>query len=98
PRHLPPFPTRRSSDLKPVRARPIAMPEKALKWVRRNSWAALLLALLSMSLLGGVAGVSWKWLEANANARQAIEEKSEAQPRNYRSEEHTAELQSLTQI
>jgi WD40 repeat protein/serine/threonine protein kinase len=69
---------------KPVRARPVGMPEKALKWVCRNPLAALLLALLTMSLLGGLAGVSWKWLEANANARQAIEEKSEARFQEYR--------------
>jgi WD40 repeat protein len=69
---------------KPVRARPVGIPEKALKWVRRNPLAALLLALLTMSLLGGLAGVTWKWLEANANARQAIEEKREAQFQAYR--------------
>jgi hypothetical protein len=56
---------------KPVRARPIAMPEKALKWVRRNPLAALLLALLTVSLFGGLAGVTWKWLEANAEAQEA---------------------------
>jgi WD40 repeat protein len=56
---------------KPVRARPIAMPEKALKWVRRNPLAALLLALLTVSLFGGLGGVTWKWLEATAKAKEA---------------------------
>jgi WD40 repeat protein len=69
---------------KPVRARPITMPEKALKWVRRNPLTALLLALLTMSLFGGLAGVTWKWLEANANARQATDEKREALFQTYR--------------
>jgi WD40 repeat protein/serine/threonine protein kinase len=69
---------------KPVRARPVGMPEKALKWVGRNPVPALLLALLTMSLLGGLAAVSWEWLEANANARRAIDEKSEAQFQAYR--------------
>src|SRR6516165_10572134 len=69
---------------KPVRARPVGMPEKTLKWVGRNPLPALLLALLTMSLLGGLAGVSWKWLEANTNARQAVEEKNEAQFQAYR--------------
>ena len=76
---------------KPVRARPIAMPEKALKWVRRNSLAALLLALLTVSLLGGLAAVTWKWLEANeqrdlanVHAQQAINEKREASYQTYR--------------
>jgi len=76
---------------KPIRARPIGMPEKALKWVVRNPLPALLLALLTISLLGGLAGVSWKWLEANANARQAnanarqaIDENREAVFQTYR--------------
>jgi WD40 repeat protein len=81
----------RFSGGKPVRARPIAMPEKALKWVRRNSLAALLLALLTVSLIGGLAAVTWKWLEANeqrdlanVHAQQAINEKHEASYQTYR--------------
>jgi WD40 repeat protein len=76
---------------KPVRARPVALPEKALKWVRRNPMAALLLALLALSVFGGLAGVTWKWLEAdeqrdraNAHARQATDEKREALFQAYR--------------
>jgi WD40 repeat protein len=76
---------------KPVWARPVGMPEKALKWVRRNPSAALLLALLAISVLGGLAGVTWNWLEANdqrdlaqAHARQAIDEKREAKFQEYR--------------
>jgi hypothetical protein len=30
-----------------------------------------------MSLLGGVAGITWKWLEANANAQQATDKAQE---------------------
>jgi WD40 repeat protein len=76
---------------KPVRARPVGMPEKALKWVRRNPLAALLLALLTVSLTGGLAAVTWKWLEANAQrdlanvrAQQAIDKEREAQYQAYR--------------
>jgi eukaryotic-like serine/threonine-protein kinase len=69
---------------KPIRARPVGLPEKALKWVVRNPLPALLLALLTISLIGGLAGVSWKWLEANANARQANDEKREAVFQTYR--------------
>jgi WD40 repeat protein len=70
---------------KPVRARPVAIPEKALKWVRRSPFVALLLALLAISVFSGMAGVTWKWLEANANARQATDEKREALFQAYRS-------------
>jgi WD40 repeat protein len=69
---------------KPVRARPIGMPEKALKWVRRNPLTALLLALLTVSLLGGLAGVTWKWLEADEQRGQANAEKQAALYQEYR--------------
>src|SRR5262249_47325649 len=71
---------------KPVRARRLGIPEKMLKWVGRNPLPALLLALLAASLFGGLAAVTWRWRKANeqgdladATARQAIDEKSEAQ-------------------
>src|SRR5262249_52501284 len=70
----------RFSGGRPVVARPITVPHKALKWVRRNLVPALLLALLATSLLGGLAGVTWKWREADeqrklavGNARQATD-------------------------
>src|SRR6516225_3297947 len=69
---------------KPVRARPVGMAEKALKWVRRNPLAALLLALLSVSLVGGLAGVTWKWLEANEQRDQANDKTREAKYQEYR--------------
>jgi serine/threonine protein kinase len=81
----------RFSRGRPVVARPVTMPHKALKWVRRNSVPALLLALLTTSLLTGLAGVTWKWREAHeqreladANARQAMDEKREALFQAYR--------------
>jgi WD40 repeat protein len=69
---------------KPVRARPVALPEKALKWVRRNPTAAFLLALLTLSVFGGLAGVTWKWLEADEQRDQAKAEKREALFQTYR--------------
>src|SRR6516164_8724501 len=56
---------------KPVRARPVGMPEKALKWVRRNPMVALLLALLALAVCGGLVGVTWKWLEAEQQRHRA---------------------------
>ena len=63
---------------RPVVARPITMPQKALKWVRRNPVPALLLALLATSLLGGLAGVTWKWREADEQ-HQSAERKADAE-------------------
>jgi WD40 repeat protein len=83
---------------KPIRARPVGIPEKAIMWVRRNPYVALLLALLALAVFGGLAGVTWKWREANeqrdradeqrdragALARQALDEKHEARVHAYR--------------
>jgi WD40 repeat protein len=76
---------------KPIRARPVGIPEKALLWVRRNPRVAILLALLGLAVCGGLAGVTWKWLEADeqrdradASARQALEETRKALIQAYR--------------
>jgi WD40 repeat protein len=75
----------------PIRARPVGIPEKALLWVRRYPRVALLLALLAVAVCGGLAGMTWKWLEADeqrdradASARQALDEKREALFQAYR--------------
>jgi WD40 repeat protein/serine/threonine protein kinase len=74
-----------------VVARPVGAVARFARASRRRPLVALLLALLAASLFGGLAGVTWKWLEANeqrdladANASQAIDEKSEAQFQTYR--------------
>ncbi len=50
---------------KPVMARPVGAVARLARACRRRPLVAMLVALLIMSLLGGLAGVSWKWLEAN---------------------------------
>jgi WD40 repeat protein len=76
---------------RPISARPVGLPERALKWARRKPAVALLLALLALSVFGGLAGVTWKWLEADeqrqradAQARQADVEKRAALRQAYR--------------
>ncbi|HLJ92894.1 MAG TPA: protein kinase [Gemmataceae bacterium] len=75
----------------PIVARPVGKTERALKWVRRNPRFALLVALLVVSVLGGLLGVTWKWLDAetqrsraDAQARQVDIEKLEALRQAYR--------------
>jgi hypothetical protein len=55
---------KRFLELKPIRARRVSAAERLWRWCRRNPAVASLLAALLVVLLGGLAGVSWKWLEA----------------------------------
>jgi WD40 repeat protein len=69
---------------KQVVARPVAAAARLARACRRRPLVALLLALLTVSLLGGLAGVTWKWLEANEQRDQANAEKLEAKFQAYR--------------
>ena len=75
---------------KQVAARPVGSAARLARACRRRPLVALLLGLLTASLFGGLAGVTWKWLEANeqrdlANARrQADAEKQAALFQAYR--------------
>src|SRR5262249_1941260 len=56
---------------KPVAARPVGSGARLVRAGRRRPLVALLLGLLTVSLLGGLAGVTWKWLEADAEKQRA---------------------------
>jgi WD40 repeat protein/serine/threonine protein kinase len=76
---------------KPVLARPVGAIARVARACRRRPLVTLLLALLTASLIGGLAGVTWKWVEANdqrdqanASARRADDEKKAALYQTYR--------------
>ena len=76
---------------KQVVARPVGAVARLSRACRRRPLEAVLLALLAVSLFGGMGGVTWKWLEANeqrdvanANARRADAEKQMALYQAYR--------------
>jgi WD40 repeat protein len=75
---------RRFRERKQVMARPVGAAARLARACRRRPLVASLLVLLAASLIVGVGGVTWKWLEADANARQATDEKREAQFQAYR--------------
>jgi WD40 repeat protein len=89
---------RRFREGKQVIARPVGAVARLARACRRRPLVTLLLALLTVSLFGGMAGVTWKWLEAdeqrdraneqqdlaNSNARQATAEKQAALYQTYR--------------
>jgi eukaryotic-like serine/threonine-protein kinase len=55
-----------------VVARPVGAAARLARAARRRPVVALLLALLAVSIFGGLAGVTWKWLEADAEKREAV--------------------------
>jgi serine/threonine protein kinase len=64
---------RRFLDGRPIRARPVGWPERLARWGLRHPAVAVLAALVVVVLLGGFAGVSWKWHEAEQQRRRAEE-------------------------
>ena len=62
----------RFQEGKHVVARPVGAAARLARACRRRPLITLLVTLLAASLLGGLAAVTWKWLEANAHARHAL--------------------------
>ena len=76
---------------KQVTARPVGAVARLVRACRRRPLVAMLVALLAVSLFGGMGGVTWKWQEANeqrdlanAHAQQADSEKQAALYQAYR--------------
>jgi tetratricopeptide (TPR) repeat protein len=55
----------------PILARPVGPITKAAMWCRRNKALASLAALFLLALVGGMAGVVWKWREADRERAKA---------------------------
>jgi eukaryotic-like serine/threonine-protein kinase len=49
----------------PILARPVGMAARIWMWCQRNRGLAAMAALLVVALIGGVAGIAWKWREAD---------------------------------
>ncbi|HWE36491.1 MAG TPA: tetratricopeptide repeat protein [Isosphaeraceae bacterium] len=57
----------------PIVARPVGPATQALKWCRRHPLPAALATSLVLAVLGGLAGVTWKWREAAREAAKSAE-------------------------
>jgi len=58
---------RRFLEDRPVQARPASLPERALRWCRRNPWVASFLVALTL----GAIGSTWQAIRATAAGRAA---------------------------
>ncbi len=62
----------------PIRARPVGAVERAVKWVRRHSVVAALAAAVLLVTLLGVAGIVWKYFDAEQQKGLALQEADKA--------------------
>ena len=70
---------RRWREGKPIAARAVGSVERSVKWVRRHAVASALAAAVLLGTVLGVAGVVWKYIEAEKQKHIAVAEKQEAQ-------------------
>ena len=68
---------------KPVLARPVSRVAKAGRWCRRNPRLALATGLALLSLLIGLAGVTWQWRRAEAQRDVAVQARIRADQERY---------------
>jgi eukaryotic-like serine/threonine-protein kinase len=55
----------------PILARPVSVATRAWLWCRRNRAISTMAVLLSLALCGGIAGIAWKWREADHERKNA---------------------------
>jgi serine/threonine protein kinase len=59
----------------PIRARPVGMVERGVKWVRRNAAVSGMAAVVLLVTVLGVAGIVWKYLDAEQQKGIAEQQK-----------------------
>ncbi|HVS38728.1 MAG TPA: serine/threonine-protein kinase, partial [Gemmataceae bacterium] len=70
---------RRFQAGEPIRARPVGAVERAVKWVRRHAAISALAAAVLLATALGVAGVVWKYLDAEQQKGRALQEAEKAE-------------------
>ncbi len=64
----------------PILARPASAVTRFIFWCRRNPALAAMAALLLLALSSGMAGITWKWREADRQRNQAEARKRASDP------------------
>ena len=70
---------RRFQAGEPIRARPVTVLERGLKWVRRNKAISIALAATVLALVGGTAVATWQAVVAKVNQTRAEEKRDLAE-------------------
>jgi tetratricopeptide (TPR) repeat protein/tRNA A-37 threonylcarbamoyl transferase component Bud32 len=71
----------------PIQARPTKLPERALKWARRNPALATLIVLAHLLFAAGLGGVLWQWRRAENHATRAKAHQRQAEAQALRSQQ-----------
>jgi WD40 repeat protein len=67
----------------PTRARPVTIPERALRWAKRKPALAAMIVLVHLVAAVGLIGILWQWQRAGRNAREARAQRDVAEGRAY---------------
>jgi hypothetical protein len=89
---------RRFQEGKQVLARPVGAVARLGRACRRRPLITLLLALLTISLFGGMSGVTWKWLEANEQRDRANTHAGRADAKNLELTDEQAKVQKRFEL
>ncbi|MEQ9616533.1 MAG: serine/threonine-protein kinase [Phycisphaerales bacterium] len=82
----------------PIEARPPSVAYKASKFVRRNKAAVIAAALVLVSVVAGVSGVTWQWQRAEAALAVAETERHRAEEERVRAEDAAAQAIAAREV
>ncbi|QEG20367.1 serine/threonine-protein kinase [Mariniblastus fucicola] len=82
---------RRLLSGEPVLARRINFIERTAKWCRRRPVIAGLCIALALSLIAGIAGITWQWRQTESALAEAKANLTEAKLQNERADQHFRE-------
>jgi WD40 repeat protein/tRNA A-37 threonylcarbamoyl transferase component Bud32 len=79
-----------------IRARPVSVLERGVKWARQRPAVAALLALVLLTAVGGFAGVTWQWRQTEDARRRTAGALDEAESLLYFNRIALADREGLT--
>jgi WD40 repeat protein len=77
---------------KPIRARPVNVPEKAWRWCRRKPALATALGAVVLVAAVGFVGILSQWQRARQNAQAELRQRERAEAGEYAADMHLAQL------
>jgi WD40 repeat protein len=81
---------------RPIQARPVGWAERLWRWGRRNPLVASLVAALVLVTVLGVAGILWKYLDAEQRRQSAVTAEKKAEQRRGEAEKEREKAREET--